>query len=573
MLACILFTLLLTAAAQQIQISPGFSVTQKQLDDWTRSLPKTDKELWFFHWGPVAQSMRYVDAGTISQDELNWFIRNPSGQLSAGGFYMSQDRYDSSSYGPYCVVAIVDAGTPIYRQDNVSILGVNYLSDIQKSLLGAHVPFIHQFDDYFKTWFVTHSSQVLKKLVSGASLSPPVMPRIARNEQEMWSWMKDLREAANNNGYSKGVSDSINWLDSFYNLFYYMDAVALSRAIRVNPNDPWHEFEPEHFENFRNTRRYLLDVLDGKQHPGVSRGGVLGAGMSKNDWVRNQTDVVIPMLWSSIAGTVTKNVTIRGEEVRAGGADQPRNTFLANAPEMKALQDNLYLTVESTPNGADFDIAYYYPDVFHFQGVAKNGYISASLAAELQREQSNMKNDVIKRERNNRRLLQELLQNLFSRWYGKKIDTLLEATKFMVEFVSIHPYEDYNGRTTRMYAHLACYESAVGNVDYRLPHEYMSDFDTLFPPKKYGQFTEDSSKFILNLMLNLQFELMSATGRNAMPNYYGLIQWKDLQRSLGMLGLKAPVDFDATDNMLIEHRQFTQLLNKIIGPKWGDNLN
>jgi len=74
-------------------------------------------------------------------------------------------------------------------------------------------------------------------------------------------------------------------------------------------------------------------------------------------------------------------------------------------------------------------------------------------------------------------------------------------------------------------------------------------------------------------MLNLQFELMSATGRNAMPNYYGLIQWKDLQRSLGMLGLKAPVDFDATDNMLIEHRQFTQLLNKIIGPKWGDNLN
>jgi len=279
------------------------------------------------------------------------------------------------------------------------------------------------------------------------------------------------------------------------------------------------------------------------------------------------------MLWSSIAGTTTKNVTIRGEEVRAGGADQPRNTFLANAQETQAMKDNLYLTVESTPNGSDFDIAYYYPDVFHFQGVAKNGYISAALASELQREQNNMKNDAVKRQRNNKRLLLELLQNLFSRWHGKKIDTLLEATKFMVEFVSIHPYEDYNGRTTRMYAHLACYESAVGNFDYRLPHEYMSDFDTLFPPKKYGQFTEDSSTYILNLMLNLQFELMVATGKKSAPSYYALTQWKDLQRSLGMLGLKAPVDFDAADDTLIEHRQFTQLLNKIIGPRWGASLN
>jgi len=253
----------------------------------------------------------------------------------------------------------------------------------------------------------------------------------------------------------------------------------------------------------------------------------------------------------------------------------PGNTFTAPKEEVWAMQKNPYLTVEAKPSTVspgDFEVAYYYPDVFHYDGVAKAGYISPSLIQELMKYNSTMKMNKALRERMNAKLIQELLDNFFGRWYGQSVSSISNLSTFMVEFVSIHPYADYNGRTTRMYAHLAAYETNGGNFGASLPHEYISDMDTLSPPRSYGSFTEISSQYIFALMRDMLIELITSVSLKRTPSYYNLPAWLELTRSMQMYGLQNPVKFDSTDDKYIETRQFTKLFNKIIGPNWGRTL-
>jgi len=418
--------------------------------------------------------------------------------------------------------------------------------------------------------WTTHHVKTLSNVVSGLSVQPTIWVDTTMNEQLFWHNMDELRQYISSGQASSRMVDQIGWFDSFIALFAYVDSIALSRNIRVNPSDPWHEFEPQNFESYRLTRLYLLEVLAGRQHPGVSKNGVMGQGWAKKTWAAQQKNVIIPHLWTSIAGTTDKNITLRTWEVRAGGDDKPHKTFLVPIAELKALKDNPYLEVDVWPSGNDYEVAYYYPDAKHFRGVAKRGWITPELTAELIRSE----NDTTQFPTLTQKLLDQLLDNLFERWHGEKYDNMLQIAKFMVEFVSIHPYGDFNGRTTRMYAHLAAYESAVGlDSTYKLPHEYISDFDTVFPLKKYGQFMEDGSEHIVALMVELMKEMIESDGMRRPAKYYELPGWINLQKSLYMFGFKQPAPFDATDDSFIEHRQFTQLLNKIIGPNWGDSLN
>jgi len=253
----------------------------------------------------------------------------------------------------------------------------------------------------------------------------------------------------------------------------------------------------------------------------------------------------------------------------------PGNTFTAPKEEVQAMQKNPYLTVEAKQSNAssgDYEVAYYYPDVFHYDGVAKAGYISTGLIQELTKYNLTMKKDRVLRETMTKKLLQELLNDLFGRWYGKYVSNIRELSKFMIEFVSIHPYADYNGRTTRMYAHLAIYEANSGDGFNSLPHEYISDLDTLSPPTKYGEFTENSSGYIYALMRDMMKELITAVSLRKSPSYYDLPAWLELTRSMQMFGLQNSVKFDSLDDKYIETRQFAKLFNKIIGPNWGKTL-
>jgi len=296
--------------------------------------------------------------------------------------------------------------------------------------------------------------------------------------------------------------------------------------------------------------------------------------MNKSDWIKNQTQVVIPKLWSMIAGTQQKTAELRVGEVRVGGSNMPNNTFAVSKEELAAMLANPFLTVESYPSGNNFEVAYYYPDMFHYQGVAKAGYLSPQTVKFLNSiNKAAAKKDVALQTSTNRRIMSELLENLFSRWHGQRITSVRDLARLMIEFVSIHPYAEFNGRTTRMYAHLALYESAVGEIgSVPLPHEYISDFDTIIPTRKYGGFMEIASPVISKLMRDLQKEMIVASASHAAPNYFALPGWTDLTTSLRIFGLKGSIQWTSADLSLIEKRMFTQLLDKNIGPDWGKTL-
>jgi len=424
-------------------------------------------------------------------------------------------------------------------------------------------------------WWVTHNAKVLQRLTSGYAAQPPLEASIFGSmvEYEMWETLDQLQTTVKNNPVSHAFQSSVGWLSSFYSLFYYTDAIALSRNIRVNPTNPWHEFEPEHFVDFHICREFILEVLLGRKRMGVCFNAVFGGGQDKASWIKNQTEVVIPLLWGKIAGTTTKNVTLRSDEVRAGGSNMPGQTFTAPKEEVWAMKKNPYLTVVATQSTSpsDYEVAYYYPDVFHFSGVAQAGYISTTLVQELTKYNTTMKTNTQLRQTMTKKLIQELLDNLFGRWHGR-IVSISTLSEFMIEFVSIHPYADYNGRTTRMYAHLAAYEAFSKNVYNPLPHEYISDLDTLSPPSVYGRFTGISSTYIFALMRDMLQELVRAVSLKQTPSYYNLPGWLDLTKSMQMFGLKSTVKFDSVDDKLIESRQFAALFNKIIGPNWGQSL-
>jgi len=562
----LLLVLLAACAAQNITISPGWTVTQQQLDAWSKSLLKTEKEMRLYHWGPMTAGVRWADRGFVDQGELDVLTR------SDRGIFLSKDRSAQKSQGFYCTVFVLPAGTLIYNSADLSVLGRRYISFSERAQLGRVVPFLHH---YLTNRWVTYSAKLTSNVQSGLRETPPVLPsRFAVTEQQLWKWNDEFLSMSANGSISSNLNTSINYLNRFLTLFYYFDAIALSRAIRVSPQDPWRQFEPEHFESYQNARHYLQQVLLGREKMGVSRRGILGAGFPKAQWVQNQTDVVIPKLWSMIAGTKQKTVTMRGGEVRAGGSNLPNNTFAVPEGELAAMMANPYLTVQVYSYGKNSEVCYYYPDVNHYQGVAKAGYLSAELVDILNNLDKNAtKNNQTLQAQMNRRILSELLNNLFSRWYGKNITSIRELTKLMIEFVSIHPYEDYNGRTTRIYAHLAIYESAVGEYSkVQLPHEYISDFDTITPTRIYGQFTENASPYIWQLMRSLQKEMILSAGLGKQPDYFVLPQWEDLTRSLKMFGLNGTVTWSSDDLYMIEKRRFTQLLDKIIGPDWGKTL-
>jgi hypothetical protein len=60
---------------------------------------------------------------------------------------------------------------------------------------------------------------------------------------------------------SQAFKEGYGYLTSLLSLLDYFDGPSLYRAIKVNPNNPWAEFDPEHFELFKSTQDYYTDMV------------------------------------------------------------------------------------------------------------------------------------------------------------------------------------------------------------------------------------------------------------------------------------------------------------------------
>lgn len=67
-----------------------------------------------YHWGSINDGLRWDSQGYIDQDEMDWLIDHGEGMAAGGGFYVSEDKYDSKSFGDWPTVVVIPAGTLRY---------------------------------------------------------------------------------------------------------------------------------------------------------------------------------------------------------------------------------------------------------------------------------------------------------------------------------------------------------------------------------------------------------------------------------------------------------------------------
>lgn len=120
---------------------------------------------------------------------------------------------------------------------------------------------------------MTHSHLTLNNLDAGPAID--ANDKIAGKAHEGIQWTKisdNLMRtliASMNDQYLSALwgakanvfRDGFGYLKSFFALLDYFDGPSLYRATSVNPSNPWAEFDPEHFEAFRQTQEYYADQV------------------------------------------------------------------------------------------------------------------------------------------------------------------------------------------------------------------------------------------------------------------------------------------------------------------------
>jgi len=244
---------------------------------------------------------------------------------------------------------------------------------------------------------------------------------------------------------------------------------------------------------------------------------------------------------------------IRNDEVRAGG-DEPNRTFFATGSHLQVMQQNNYLWVSGAPVPAMNDTYYcyyYYPDTFSHNTSKLGKILPASRIPPYQT--------------NTTVLIRDLLLNIFSSLYSNyaSFDT---AVSVVVDYVSVHPYTDFNGRTCRFIGWLISLTD-----DQYVMQTFLSDLDLVTSPSGYQAFVRASSdkyfalkKAMLNEMLRKALRL----GQKAQDyDYYNLTQWFDLWNSLKVFGIQlySPNQITQKHLDMIAARQWIPLLDSLAG--------
>ncbi|RYZ75837.1 MAG: Fic family protein, partial [Proteobacteria bacterium] len=282
-------------------------------------------------------------------------------------------------------------------------------------------------------------------------------------------------------------------------------------------------------------------------------------GQDQEAWADAQVVKEVPAILNGLYET--HNAAYRGHGIRAGGTNAGA-TFLGSPQELAALLANPYLSVQHKPDpsGQGFLISYEYPSIHDYKRLKP--LLSADVYEWIESfSPATLAHDKALESRLNQRIIEDLLRNLFRELHGKPID----AADFLQKFVSIHPFSDGNGRTSRLYL-----QKALVGAGQSLPPFYLSDLDLLVSKNNLTKLIESSSKAYLNLQKAMLGELIATNfGHNRAANYFHLKQFNSLTASLAPFGfgeddvVKAQFDND------ILHRRFHELFAQMKGPAWS----
>lgn len=523
-------------------IGADFHPTSAQVEDLKKLFTRTTESKTFFHWTKPETGMRWMVQGHINQGEVD-FYNQPTEDLQAygAGIYMASTPTSSEGFGEFCVVFKMRAGTLVYTPEAVkNVLGRDLNND-EITELGKKIPFIRDLNG---DWFLTHTAQNLGNIEYAGPYGGDAHMFRGTDQRTM---LKAIEAA-------KPFGD-IGYIESFFHLMHYMDGISLQRAIRVAPSNPWSQFEPQLFENFRKLNQSALETS--VVSPEVATWAPNEP--DKEKWANQQVKVKIPGLINSLNNS--KGAAFRGHQIRAGGTNSG-NTFLASPQELNVLLSNPYLTVHSQPDGSGFGflVSYDYPSI---QSLAKlKPLLSADTYEQLEKHSAqSISNDRSLEVRLNQILIEDLLRNLMRDIHGKAID----PADFINRYISIHPFSDGNGRTGRLFL-----QEHMNLVGRSLAPFYMSDLDLLVSKETLTKVIEDSDKAYLNLQKAMLGELISSNfGKKRMPDYFKLKQFSELISSISAFGFKSDDRIDARFDEQIAQRRFHEMFVEMKGPTWS----
>lgn len=507
------------ASAQDVDLGGGVKVSQDQLKQISNALPKTVQDRYFYHWTNRATGMRWIKQGYVNSGEVN-FYNTPTGdrQVYGPGIYLAEKPTSSKSFGEVPVSFTIDKGTPIYDEKVVEKIIGKVLNHEQASELGEHIPLIRHANE---DWFVTNHAENTDIIRYGRKFSPEARTYVSNSAN--WTQFRlkpDFKELIQN-----GHQDAI-YLKNIIDASDYMDGISFARAMKVNPGAPWNEFEPQNFAGYQRAMDEFSEKLPKLQ--------ALGADKIE------QTLLEVQTTFSGRKDITDIKQTFRSEGIRAGG-DEAGKSFLATTEQLKTMQANSYLEVVSTPQGNNHLVHYFYPDALHYKKL--KGKIPDELFNRLGTYDPNqLMNDHGLRNSLNKELISELVKDFSKRYKAGKAE--------WIDLISIHPFEDMNGRTVRMM------QEIFANGE---NHFILGDIDILQPLAEQKVYWQRSATAHQNFQADLIDEFLMAKTENRMPDYLKTNALKDYVNRAFPTPMKIDLDDHATLE-LIRNRQWLPLL-------------
>ncbi len=526
--------------SEEYKLSDKLTITDQQLRDIESNLPRITEERLFFHWTSVENGMRWCMQGFVDDDEVKFYNKPANKKQSYGpGIYWSTSPSDSSQFGEFPVAFKVNTGTPIYSDDIVKKYIGRILDPIEKAELGEIIPFAEKITN---TWWLTHSSKNTQNVTFDKKHSATI---IKANSSDFFMFFAKIKQIA--------LSSDSKLKDDYYvklsNLLQYQDGLSLYRSIKINPSNPVAEFEPEHFEQFKQAISNNNILTDIKRFYNVG---------STNEIPPSAVNEILPRIYFNYLGITNTNsdAAYRTTPIRAGG-DGPNKNFFATPTQLGELKMNPYLKVDAviTDEGDGFWVSYDYPSVTNYKRL--KGMISDDFYHVLEMLTPDDLLDVSKTSQLNNRLVKELLVNLLA-IYRKKG---LPAEEFTRKMISIHPFNDYNGRTIRLI-----------NQSEDRNSKLWSDFDFLLPINIQKKFNSKANMSFAKLQNALAVEFVDARISKRMPDYASLKEWEDLLEPFNIFnitGQSSALKINSNDDFKnIASRDISHLLQDKFGMGW-----
>ena len=568
----------------------SMTATEEEMEAFRTSLKKTTEDKVYYHWSDYKSCLRWAALGYVSEGEMAYLSRPEADNVKAragAGMYLAENTKSSKSYGNCLTEFTIPKGTYIYSSSSARTAFKKIPDKRAKVELGRIVHFIDRYDNV--GWNVVHTHHLTTKVALGVEPTLKYMTERRVNEfyHELNSLSEEVRNAGAPHHTQELISASAGYLTSLYALMYYFDPISLVRAIHVNPDNPWSEFEPEYFEAFRKGHAEMVGNIfknGDKPYYNLGYGGKFRSMdsnfKSANSWVANARDTVLPMIFEKLSGGGLKQKW-RSNEIRAGGPEKGKN-FFAVGYHVEVMNRNKYLTVvpEKMTTPGDYLAHYYYPDLEHKAQLGR-------LTAEDNPSFMKLLLSVVLKELHDTQLVatrngdhvkdvplttpEKLTDNRYH--YSPSSTTMFGAAKALIDLISVHPSANFNGRSTRTFVQLAALEAG-----YQMPVSFCGDFDLVEFPNRYQYFIDLSTQLytLLQKMMIREFvkktfvERQKADGKNS---YFKLMNgWMDLFKSLEAFGVDPPAK-KLTDKQfdMIRHRQWVPLFDSLGGVTWMKN--